>query len=385
MNRIIKTVREYKPDALAFGALILTALAMTAIMLIPRPAYALSIIDLVQMGPFNFVAMFVIEIMDAAMKELLIPLAGTMFTWSTDYLTIPYVNTVILGLQGIAVAAVIALRIAKGITSGILLSGGNSEVSVGEFFMQSILAIVIVAIMPLLCNIVIHFGNLIFTDVLNGGKIETDLKWMTLGDDFETDSIQGNLDMIHVTFWLVGGMLLMLVLVVGCGYQFIRRQVEMLTISLIGPLVAIYSASDNDNSQVWDLLRKLFGLCCLMWLQYLLVRIALNFGHSWLIYAGANGSLDPTVLLSKLFTDEGGRRFLFTIAFFMAALTIPNLVDQYTTVSGGSRIGGVVAGAAVTKSIGGVTRAAGGAAKAAGSASGNTVSAARNYVQKYRT
>lgn len=378
MTRIIKTIRGCRPDAFAFGALILTGLAMMAIMLVPRPAYALSIVDLVQMGPFNFLAMFVVEIIDSAMKELLIPLAGTMFTWSTDYLTIPYVNTVILGLQGIAVAAVIALRIAKGVTSGILLGGGNNEVSLGEFFMQSIMAIVIVAIMPLLCNMVIHFGNLIFTDVLNGGKVETDLKWMTLGDDFDTSSIQDDDSMIHATFWLIAGMLLMLVLVVACGYQFIRRQVEMLTISLIGPLVAIYSASENESSQVWDLLKKLFGLCCLMWLQYLLVRIALNFGHSWLIYAGTQSSEDPTVLITRLFAEEGGRRFLFTIAFFMAALTIPNLVDQYTTVSGGSRIGGVIAGAAVTRSIGGVAKGA----KGIGSVAGKASSAVKNYVRK---
>lgn len=378
MNGIIKSIRGYKPDALAFGALILTALAMLGIMLIPRPAYALSVVDLVQMGPFNFLAMFIIEIIDAAMKEILIPLAGTMFTWSTDYLTIPYVNTVILGLQGIAVAAVIALRIAKGITSGILLSGGNSEVSVGEFFMQSILAIVVVAIMPLLCNMVIHFGNLIFTDVLNGGKVETDLNWMTLGDDFDTSTIQDDSSMIHATFWLVCGMLLTLALTVACGYQFIRRQVEMLTISLVGPLVAIYSASENDKGQVWDLLRKLFGLCCLMWLQYLLVRIALNFGHSWVIYAGTQSSIDPTTLMAKLFSDEGGRRFLFTIAFFMAALTIPNLVDQFTTASGGSRIGGVIVGAAVSKGISGMTRGA----KSVG---GAPVNAGRTVVNRTST
>lgn len=340
------------PHADMVRLLAVLAAATALVMLTARPAYAVSVQGLIENGPFAFVAMFVIEIVNSALNDVLIPLCGQLFSWTTDYLSIPYVNTVILGLQGISIVAVIALRVAKGITSGILLNGGNREASLGEYLFTSLYAVVLVAIMPFLCNLVIHFGNLIFNDVVKGGTIENTLSWMSLGDDFDADAISGDEPLVHATLWTVVGLLVMMVLTVGCGYQFLRRQVEMVVVAMIGPLVAIYSATEDSNSQVYDLLRKLFGLCCLMWIQYLLVRIALEFGQSWVAYAtSTNTGGDAGKLLEALFQDDGARRFLFSLAFFGAALTLPNLLDQFTFGGGGSRIGGVVVGGMVSRAM----------------------------------
>ncbi len=352
------------------------AVASLLMLATARPAYGVTVLQLINDGPFMFVAQFLLELIQSVVDEVMIPLCGTMFSWSTDYLSIPYVNTVIIGLQAISVTAVIALRVAKGITSGILLNGGNREASIGEYVYTSILAVIIVAIMPLLCNLVIHFGNLIFNDVVKGGTVENSLSWMSLEDfNFDEDVSAGGGDaLVHTMLWLSIGTILMLALIVAAGYQFVRRQVEMLVISLIGPLVAVYAATENDNNQVYELLRKLFGLCCLMWIQYLLIRIALEFGHSWVNYAATTSasSLDSQMLATAMFSGEGAERLLFTLAFFGAALTMPNLLDQFTTASGGSRIGGVVVSAGVTRAIGGATKApgkmAGGTVKTSGKA-----------------
>ena len=300
-------------------------------------------------SPFVFFATFVIQLISSLLNDVLIPLCNVMFEWSTDYLTIPYVNTVILGLQAIAIVAVIAIRVQYGITSGILLSGGNKEASTGEFFYRTLAALVVVAAMPLLCNLVMRLGNLIFSDVVAGaGSMGDTMSWMTLGDNWDASKITGFSDqMITAAMWAIFGLLVMVVLTFAVGYQFVRRQVEMLTVSIIGPIVAVYYATEDDRSQVYDLLRKLFGLCCIMWLQYLLVKIALEFGYAWI----SEATIGNEALLQILFHDGGARKLMFCIAFFMAALTVPNLVEQFAFGNGGSRVGGVAVGAVVNKAF----------------------------------
>ncbi|MBR1452914.1 MAG: alanine:cation symporter family protein, partial [Candidatus Methanomethylophilaceae archaeon] len=81
--------------------------------------------------------------------------------------------------------------------------------------------------------------------------------------------------------WVLVAMLVVTVLAIACGYQFVRRQVEMIVVSLIAPLTAVYSATEDDSNQVGDLLKQLFALVCQQWLQYVLVMVAVGFGQAW--------------------------------------------------------------------------------------------------------
>ncbi len=324
------------------------AMAAMSMLVVAQPAYGLGITDLLSKGPFIFFAIFVVELMSSFMNAFLIPLSSVLFEWSTDYLSIPYVNSVIVGLQAIAIVAVVAIRVANGINSGILLRGGNHESSLGEYIYRTIAALVVVALMPLFCNLVMKLGNAIFNDVITGaGTVSDCLSWMTLGDNWDIDNIGASDDgVIKACLWAVLGALICCILTVGCGYQFVRRQVEMLVVSIVGPIVAVYYATEEDQSQVYDLLRKLFALCCIMWLQYLLVIVALKFGQAWLASATANSDV-----LNGLYTGDGARRFMFCLAFFMSALTVPNIVEQFAFGNGGTRVGGVAVGAVVNKAF----------------------------------
>lgn len=330
------------------AALAITMAAMSMLVL-ARPAHALGITDLLTKGPFIFFAIFMVELISSFLSDFLIPLTSVLFEWSTDYLSIPYVNTVIVGLQAIAIVAVIAIRVANGINSGILLRGGNHESSLGEYIYRTIAALVVVALMPLLCNLVMKLGNAVFNDVIAGaGTVGDTMSWMTLGDNWNTDNIGASDDeVVTAALWALIGMVIMTVLTIACGYQFVRRQVEMLVVSIIGPIVAVYYATEEDQSQVYDLLRKLFALCCIMWLQYLLVQVALNFGFAWV----TNATVENNTILQSLFSGDGARRFMFCIATFMAALTVPNIVEQFAFGNGGSRVGGVAVGAVVNKAF----------------------------------
>ena len=330
------------------AALAVAMLAMSMLVL-ATPAHALGITDLFTKSPYVFFSIFMVELISSCLNDFLIPLTSVLFTWSTDYLSIPYVNTVILGLQAIAIVAVVAIRVANGINSGILLSGGNHETSLGEYIYQTIAALVVVALMPLLCNLVMKLGNAIFNDVVTGaGTIGETMSWMTLGDNWDTSKIGSFEDeVVTAALWALVGLLVMVVLTIACGYQFVRRQVEMLVVSLIGPIVAVYYATEDDKSQVYDLLRKLFSLCCIMWIQYLLVQVALNFGFAWI----TNAVADNGTLLETLFSGDGAKRFMFCLAFFMSALTVPNIVEQFAFGNGGSRVGGVAVGAVVNRAM----------------------------------
>lgn len=340
-------------------------LAFTSMFVFARPAYAVGIIELIQYGPVAFVSAFFSEVICDMISNFLSPLCQVLFDWSTDFMTIPYVNTIILGLQGLAIVAVIIIRVGIGITSGILLKGGNQEVSIGEYFFKTIVAIIIVALMPMLCRTVINFGTMLYQDIIGGaGSISDALSWFTIGDDID---FSGADEIGSLILWLMIGCLLIVILCFACGYQFVRRQIDMLVVSIIGPIVSVYAATENGMDQVTDLLKKLFGLCCIQWLQYILVEIALNFGIAW-ISSGAGND----IMTSVFYEGQSAQMFCFCIATFGAALTVPALVDQFTFGGGGSHIGSLVTGTIVGSAIRGAGRVpgnvAGGVARGAGAA-----------------
>lgn len=282
------------------------------------------------------------------LQNVIAPLATQLFVWELDYTQVPYVNTVILWLQAFAAIAVVAVRVAIGIKDKILLGGGDNEISASEYIFKSIAAVVVVALMPTLCSIIIRFGHTMFVDITGGsaGSLADQVAFFSMGDKSFTESLGDAVWTAHAgnMFWIIMGVIAISVLTFGCGYQFLKRQVEMVTISIIGPIVSIYAATENDTDQVMNLLKNLFGLCCVQWLQYVLVSIALGVGEGWVTAMLTN----TTYLENGPFsTAEMTQIFLYTIAWFGAALTVPALVDNYTYGNGGSKAGNAAVGAIV--------------------------------------
>ena len=328
---------------------------IVSLFIIARPAYAITLADLFTHSLTDIITNALIGLMVGFINDVVSPLTQVLFDWSLDYTQIPYVNTLILWLQGLAIIAVIIVRVIVGIRDGILSQGSDEQVvSVGEYIYKSIIALIIVALMPMLCRTVIMFGSQMYTDILGGGTLADKLKWFTLGDSNELlDSTS------DAALWALAGMLVITILCIACGYQFVRRQIEMLTVSIIGPLVSIYGATENDTNQVWNLLKNLFGLVCMQWLQYILVQIALSFGISWIEFAADNA------FAGGAFAGEGAQLFMFTLGTFAAALTIPQLVDRYTFGASGSRAGSLAAGALISMGARSGVRAPGSAIGAA--------------------
>lgn len=294
-------------------------------------------------------------------QEFLSPLVSQLFSWSLDYTTIPVFNMVITTLQGISIAAAVAIRVAIGVKDKILLGGGDREQSSGEYVFRSIMSVVVVALMPTLCAGIIELGHSLYNFItgMTDHALESQLSYFTF-DGIDAATLFGS-NVTSTAFWLVVGALAIMILTVCCGYQFMRRQVEMIVISVIGPVVSVYAATENETDEVAVLLRNLFGLCCVQWLQYILVSAALGCGKGWMSVAlsafASGGSY-------AVFGDAGSAQaFLFCVAFFGAALTVPKLVDNYTYGSGGSGGGRMVLGAIVGTAIRSTTRLPGGGGK----------------------
>lgn len=339
------------------GALALAALASRA--LLPPPAWAdavqyPNVIDMFNMGPLDFISCFFCALSVDAVQNFLAPCCQVMFSWSTDFMDIPIVNNIILAVQAVAASLVIAVRITVGIREGIFADGGPRDVSLGEYVFKTIIAVIVVAAMPMICRTVIEFGNTLYNSLTadmgnalsnasqeNGDGMKGVLSWFSFGDDFTWGNFRdGEVDW-SAGMWAMVGLIAIMVLTFACGYQFVRRQVEMVTISIIGPLVSVYSATDSDSTQVWDLLKNLFGLTCVQWLQYLLVLIAIGYGQAWFTKIAFGVSV----------FSEGTQYFMACIAFFGAALTVPAIVDRYTYGGQGSRVGGQVVSTVVGMAI----------------------------------
>ena len=317
--------------------------AAAPLLLAPQAAWAddgASLLDAAAAGPSEFFTWLLLQPLLSFLRDFLGPLVETSFAWGTDFMEIPYVNQVIYWLQGLSILGVVVVRVAEGWRSGILRKGTDRDYSPGEYVFKSMWALLVVAVMPTACRLVILFGKSMFDYIVGAtGGVGGAMSWFDLAGldpSLMTGSSALNL------LWVLVAMLVVTVLAIACGYQFVRRQVEMIVVSLIAPLTAVYSATEDDSNQVGDLLKQLFALVCQQWLQYVLVMVAVGFGQAWISGSTASWGADPAT-----FTVWGSgtavQTFMFCIATFMAALTMPRLVDRYTFGQSGTRVGGIVA------------------------------------------
>lgn len=280
-----------------------------------------SLLDAASNGPESFICWLLCAPLYGLLANMLGPLLEQAFQWGTDYTAIPYVGQIIAYLQGAAVLGVIILRVAAGIRSGLLRGGGSYEFSFGEYVYKTLIALVLVAAMPTLCKWVISFGKLLFDYIYSAtGGISSATAFFSMDGINVTDMSSAGFAFLFMLL----GVLAIVVMAIRCAYQFIKRQIEMLVVSLIAPIVAVYAATEDDAGQVFDLLKQLFGLVCQQWIQYVLVMVAIGVGQAW-------------VAAGSTFAGSAGGLFLATIAMFGAAGQIPQLVDRYTFGGRGGR------------------------------------------------
>ena len=344
----VQAVTAERARAAACALALAGALAATLALAAPESAQAIGFVEVFTWGFANVLGYALANVAYGLIAFFLLPIADVAFSWSEDYISIPGVGQAILLFQVVALFSVVAIRLAIGVKDNILLGGGSREGSLGEYMFKSLASIALVALMPMMVRTVFYFGHLVGTE-----SITTELNdyfgqqgvlaSMVVSENNEELWRTLELNGVQAVIVMVLTALALAVLVVAVGYQFLRRQVEMVVISLIAPLVSIYSATENDSYMVKSLLTRSLGLALTMTIQYVLVRVAIGFAESFM--TSFMGS-DPTAAFTATFVSalnfqEVAPKFVLAVAALGCALSVPGIVSEFTTPTGNGQAGGM--------------------------------------------
>lgn len=282
--------------------------------------------------------------------SILAAMNSGLFEYVTNWMTIPVLGQAILWGQAISIVVVVCIRIAVGINQGIL----QDEMRAPEYLFKSVGAVVLIGIMPILCSLVITFGQTAVNDLAGYASRSVDVTEIHYAaDNIKTiDEVLSDIgdaslidvlitDASEVTLGSVVTLVVM-VLVLLVYLELMVRQVQMLVISVAAPWVGIKIATENSADQYWEYLANLMGMFIVQAIQALFLAICLVQYKVWSgmalnLFDANSGAWYPTIIL---------------IALLLGTLSIPSLLDRWT-FSGSSGRGGMAMASVVRGARGG--------------------------------
>ena len=218
---------------------------------------------------------------------------GDAFGWVLESANTLYANPQVaawtLMAQAVAFASVVVVRIVYGVGEGLMLWGGNRQVSTGQYAFKSIMSLVFVMVAPNLMYWIWDVGATLLADTratvgdfsmaaaveaVKGGLVDN-----LLADTAAFFASPG-----IVTASLVVVLVLVVVLCVNL-WRFCKRQATMMILSMASPFVAVYksmAALAVAQSMQWVLL--VVGLFCVS--QGLLASTTLDGASFPLLFLG---------------------------------------------------------------------------------------------------
>lgn len=277
-------------------------------------------------------------------SNLIGPISSFALQLSLTPLSIPIVNQVILWSQLCAVFLVVFISVGKGVIENVFQKAANEETgSVTRWIFKSVCAIACVAAMPLICNCIIYFGSLAFSDLTGIARDFVGADGFNLGLSFPENSWWESIASLQfqaLGIKLASGLLLVFVIlfIIMNVYQILKRQIICMVVSIAATWVSIKAATDNTDDVI-DVLVSLLGLVLIQLVQWLFLMIAL---YNLQTLNGGGAFLDADL------TDQ---TTLYTIFFILAlmggALAVPTVMERYAFSTGRSGAGNMIAGAAV--------------------------------------
>lgn len=252
----------------------------------------------------------------------------------TNWVTIPVLGQVILWGQAISILVVIIIRVAVGLNSGIL----KDEIKAPEYLFKSIAAVVLIGIMPVLCNLVCQLGQSAVNDVATwatNGMSATELNTNGTNDILNNfDALTADMDNIggFISNIILGNIIkfVFLMLILGIYLQLMVRQFEILIVSVIAPWAGIQVATENNSSQYLEVLTNLFGMFLTQAVQTLFLSICLVQYKLWV---STNNHLIADgfgLLFGNADAGSAWIQVIILLALLLATGGIPNLVDRWT-------------------------------------------------------
>lgn len=297
---------------------------------------------------------------------LLSAMASGLFDYATNWITIPSVGQIILWGQAISIVLVVIIRIAVAINKGIL----SDEIKAPEYLFKSVGSVVLVAIMPIACNVVITAGHYMMQDVLHIASDGAALSGAPSSLDALAAVGSGDSDLgAALSDGTIPKLLTRTVVVAAAAFisisvylELMVRQVQMLVVGCAAPWVGVKVATESDSGQYWDLLVGLLGMCLVQILQTFFLFVSLAQLATLL-------SLDQTHYMEGLFGGDLTTWYQTAIVFalLIGTKSIPSLLDRWTFAGSGGRSMAYIMGAG--RSVSGMAYsrgAAGGAGRLIG-------------------
>lgn len=170
--------------------------------------------------------------------------------------------------QGISLLIAIAAVIVNGIKNGILINGGTEDESVGHYIFRSSWPIAIIAATPLIMTTATTVANYAIDDLsmsATGIDYGETLKAVLLMQGNPVTQIIGIIGAIAVIYYTVTVI-----------FQCVKRQIQLTVLSIIGPLVAAATVSENNSGDFVMLLKEMAGTAVITALQISLLLSAIS-------------------------------------------------------------------------------------------------------------
>lgn len=254
-----------------------------------------------------------------------------VFRLAASPVTFPWVGQVQLFFQGLALAICLIVVIVKGLTSNIMLPGTSGERSLIAYVWRSFWPVAVIvatpALLALILDVVYQIVSSLTTDI-DANMIELFVNasaWSVLAGPIgaAVSAILFLVSLFYITTVLL---------------QCIKRQVQLVVLSCIAPLVATVTISESNAGDFVVIIKEMLGIGVITALQILLLLSAI------------------TVPCNTTFTTDFGLLSpLVVIAVFSAIKQMPKWIERYTlapsVAGGGGRMASMAGGAAVRGAI----------------------------------
>ena len=291
-------------------------------------------------------------IINSLASYLVQPLVNLVLEISLTPLSVPIVSQLILWSQICALFLTMFVRLGKGVWENVLQKGMNKENgSTTQWLFGTMLAVACVALMPVLCDAIISFGQKAFSDFQNGALLAKDsykLNFVFPGDEFWDALVDEPIATLGL--YIVNSFISLFVMGfnVAIAYSLFKRQFTMLVVSIASAWVSVKAATDSVN-EVIDILVSLLGLVLIQVVQFVFYAVAIALLSSTF---GDNGGLYNSDL-----TDAGTLRAIFLcFASMGTALGVPQILERYAFSSGRSGAGNMIVGMGVRSGMASPTK-----------------------------
>lgn len=248
----------------------------------------------------------------ASWLDAIFALVATPFTFD-------WLSSFMVFFQGLAIAVVFLIVMARGITTGILAEGGVEGTSVGRYLYRSFVPVALIAATPAIVGCVTTVTTTFVGLVAGSGSealasLVVDNIW---AKSSSIVSVEGAADSIITSILLF----VILYYFAVVSLQIVKRWIQLSVLSLILPLTCIFTAAE-DTSDYVTALKSMGYIGVVTALQIVLLKSVPAMPDLGFAMAGAQAGL-----------AGAAGAVMLTVGTLAAIKALPDWIEKYTAAS----------------------------------------------------